>query len=198
MQPKQFFAFQRVGLPPLIVLVISCLGILASCVDPKTKATITGPTCVTLTKDQIQKGWIDPGYTKPGATDKITWLKLYTSYGGPETNFSANVHGMETDNTEPAGSKLDLNTGTDCNVKLPDDLAIGSNSIDISTLDIFNADGTVKKELEYVKFTPQLFPSNRTFMNYAVEVVYTTGAQQKGGTLPCPPCIYCRPPCDSL
>jgi hypothetical protein len=180
MQPKQFFAFQRVGLPPLLVLVISC------------------PTCVTLTKDQIQKGWVDPGYTKPGATDKITWLKLYTSYGGPGTNFSANVHGMESDNTEPAGSKLDLNTGTGCTVSFPADMAIGSNSIDISTLDIFNADGSVKKELEYVKFTPQAFPSDKMFLNYTVEVVYTTGTQQKGGSLPCPPCIYCRPPCDSL
>lgn len=198
MQKRKHFPGRHVWLWPLLILSAAGFLWISSCTSGTTKATITGPSCVTLTSKQINDMWVTPGYTKPGNTNQVTWLKIYTGYSGPGTNFSANVNGMKSDNSQAPDSKIDMAAGTGCTVTLPADLAIGSNTIDLAALDILEKDGTLKKTLDYVKFTPQPFPANKTFLNYTVEVVYTTGAVAKGETLPCPPCIYCRPPCDTI
>jgi hypothetical protein len=197
MQKRKVFSPFFLRLLPLLAIGAAFLFVLNSCINDDPKVTSTGPTCVTLTAKQINDIWVTPGYTKPGSTNQITWLQIYTSYAGSGTNFEANVHGMKADNTETPDSKIDMAAGTSCTVSLPN-LAYSSNIIDVSKLDIFEADGTVKKGLSYVKFTPRVFSSDKTFLSYNAEVVYSSGAQAKGETLPCPPCIYCRPPCDTI
>lgn len=198
MQKRKHPYSHYLWLLPVFIITIMYLFVTSSCSDSRSKSMTTGPTCVTLTAKQINDMWVTPGYTRSGSANQVTWLKLYTSYGGPGSNFAVNINGMKTDLSQAPDSKIDMAAGTGCDVTLPADIAIGSNSIDVSALDIFEADGSLKKNINYVKFTPQAFAENKSFMNYTVEVIYSTGSQAKGITLPCPPCVYCRPPCDTI
>jgi hypothetical protein len=171
-----------------------------SCKDPKNTPIAAGPSCVTVSNTKIKNAWVTSGYTTPGNRDYIVWLKFLTSYGGPGTDFVVRVRGLRADYSEVSGSDILLSPGTDCLVTLPNDIAIGYNSIKLEDLGILQNDGSLKTDFNYLKLTPQRFPENPYFMNYSLDAVFGGSTSAGKSTLPCPPCVYCRPPCppDSL
>ncbi len=174
---------------------------LFSCVGKpgKESAPIAGPpSCMKMTSKDIQANWVDKGFTKPGSADLIYYVQVYTGYMGPGSDFKVTVQGLRKDYTAVAGSEFELSADSACLVAFPADVAIGSNSTELSVLNILEADGKLKTAFKKVTLTPQKDPKNTQFLNYTIDV-YSTGGPGAPGlvTLPCPPCYYCRPPCDT-
>jgi len=191
MQTGHFSLKQGIWILLSPVIVIAFLLSISSCTNKDEKADF-GTSCVTLSSQEIQDYWVDKGYTTPGATDLIEALEFTTIYDRFTGSLNVYVRGIKSDDNPVSGSDIDLYTSTSCT--MPPDIAIGTNFLDISQLDILNKEGKLRN-FNYIRFTPQAFPENRSFMNFSVAVVSGTGTEEKGGTLPCPPCEYCRPPC---
>ena len=177
----------------LLLALVSLLSI-SSCNGGKEKEEDFGPSCVTMQKSKIQNVWVEQNFTQPGGADLIVWLKFGTSYGGAGTNFMVNVQGLRADYSEIAGSTFNLSTGATCLATLPPNIAIGSNSILLSDLDILESNGTLKSDFNYVKLTPQAYPRDTDFMNFTVDVIAGGITLERPETRPCPPCQYCKPP----
>lgn len=201
MKPKSISSFGYRGMW-IAVVVFASLAILSSCKDQKkAKADFTGkPTCMKLTKAQLQD-WVRDEYTKPGDTDYIETMIFYTGYAGPGSDFHLNVRGLKTDNKEVPESRLDLDSTNDnCIASLPDYISISSNSLNRSDLGIFDATGKLDKNFAYLQLKPNVFtdPASKSqYLIYDVTVVNSDGSTRPlaKGTLPCPPCPYCRPYC---
>lgn len=201
MKPANFSPGQRF-LPSASIVTFIILSIcIASCVgkNDKKATTLGPPSCMTLTHSAIQTNWVDKGFTDPQSANYIYYLQFYTSYMGPGTDFKVTVRGLKKDNTEISGSEIELSPGASCLVAFPGDVAIGTNSTELGKLNILEADGKLKAQFDLIKLTPQKDPGHTEFMNFTVEVKSKDGSTQESAvTLPCPPCYYCRPPCDSI
>lgn len=205
MKPKTTSSFRNYVLGAITISCFILLTFLPSCKEQeKAKADFTGrPTCMKLTKAQLQD-WVRDEYTKPGNPDYIETLILYTGFPGPGSDFQLNVRGLKKDDTEVPGSRLDLDSTNDnCTPKLPAYYSIGSNSIARSELGIFDATGKLEKNFSYLQLRPNVFTDTATktnFLIYDITVVNSDGSTRPlaKGTLPCPPCVYCRPPCDTI
>jgi hypothetical protein len=198
MQNSHFATRQILKKVRLLILAGISFILLYSCSDNKKKepAAALGPSCVTLTSSQINDAWVTPGYTTPGNRNLIKWVRVYTTWNGMAgSDFRVTVTGIRADFTEIAGSSIPLTSGAACAVSLPANISVGKNSFLLTSLDILEANGTLKSDFNFVKLAPQAWPDNTNYMNYSVDVVSGGGTVAKGGSLPCPPCIYCQPPC---
>lgn len=200
MKPGNLSSGQRSWRSVSILTIIAFSIYLGSCVGKSDKQakTLGPPSCVTLTNSDIQTNWVDKGFTDPLSANYIYYLQFYTSYMGPGTDFKVIVRGLKKDYTEIAGSEIELSPGTACLVAFPGDVAIGTNSTELGTLNILETDGKLKPQFGNIILTPQKDPKNPEFLNFTVEVKSKDGStEQSAVTLPCPPCYYCRPPCDT-
>ncbi len=178
----------------LIVSLFSCVGK----TDKQPAHTLGPPSCMKISSKDIQTYWVDKGFTAPGSADLIFYVQVYTGYMGPGSDFKVSVQGLRKDYTPVAGSAFELSADLACLVAFPADVAIGSNSTELMGLNILEADGKLKPAFEKVTLTPQKDPKNPEFLNFSMAVYSTGGASAPSGeTLPCPPCYYCRPPCDT-
>ncbi len=200
MKPGNLSSGQRFWRSASILTIITLSIYIGSCVGKSDKQakTFGPPSCVTLTHTDIQTNWVDKGFTDPLSANYIYYLQFYTSYLGPGTDFKVVVRGLKNDYTEITGSEIELSPGATCLVAFPGDVAIGTNSTELGTLNILEADGKLKSQFDFIKLTPQKDPKHTEFMNFTVEVKSKDGStEQSKVTLPCPPCYYCRPPCDT-
>ena len=82
MQKKQF-SFNKTTWLWLPLIAIFSMAVISSC---KCKKKPQYPSCVQLTKAQIQK-WVDKGYTDSTKADYMIALQIKTAYAFPGTVF---------------------------------------------------------------------------------------------------------------
>lgn len=201
MKHNLFSNGRRLGYSASVILLGLFIISLYSCVgksDKQPAAAFGPPSCMKLTAKEIQTHWVDKGFTDPASADLIHYIQIYTAYLGPGSDFKVSVLGLRKDYTPVTGSEFDLGPDASCLVTFPADVAIGSNSTVLSSLNILEADGKLKPTFDKLQLTPQKDPKHPDFMNFALMVYSAEGtAAPSEGTLPCPPCYNCRPPCDT-
>ncbi len=201
MKHSMFSNGRRLGYSASVILLGILFVSLYSCVGKSDKQSSTAfgpPSCMKLTAKEIQANWVDKGFTDPVSVNLIYYIQIYTAYQGPGSDFKVNVQGLRKDYTPVQGSEFDLGPDAACLVSFPTDVAIGSNSMTLSSLNILEADGKLKPTFEKLQLTPQKDPKNPDFLNFTIMAYSSEGTTAPGGeTLPCPPCYNCRPPCDS-
>ncbi len=174
---------------PLTIAAFLMLTI-ASCKGKKENFAGMDVSCAVLLQEKMKNAWETPGHLK-----SIDYLTFYSSYNRGSGKFDVGVQAFKKDNSK-IGSYVDLTAGAGCNVSLPMGTAIGENNIELADLDILKDPSTLK-DFDYVKLTPKICPeSDINFMCFDVEIVTGgVGSPVERGTLPCPPCPYCKPPC---
>jgi hypothetical protein len=198
MQTSQFSFKKSIWLLPLAITVFSLLGI-SSCNgknDNTGKKDNLGPSCMTLTKDQINKNWV-PTYTNPTNPEKniISILKFYSTYDQGSGGFSVHVQAFNKSNS-PLGNSIDLSSGVACGINLPPLVQGRSNDIELSALNILKPDGTLVDNFDKIILTPEIdVISGFDFLQYDVAVIVGDSRTAGPTLLPCPPCVNCKPPC---
>jgi len=190
----------QISFIPLLQLLIAISWLALLSCNPGKQSKV--PTCVKLTKAQIQK-WVTKKYTDPTNPNHMTSVQFTTAYAGPGAIFRVYVMGVRADGTPIPESLTEL-TPVDqdaCNIKLPDFLLLGTIPRKLSELNILKSDGGVMDSLEYLKLVPVEYTDPSTkyqFMAYESYHIKTGGITLKveGGVLPpCPPCPNCIAPC---
>jgi hypothetical protein len=198
MQTSQFSFKKSIWLMPLAIIVFFLLGI-SACngkKDKKNEKENLSPSCMTLTRDQINKYWV-PTYTNPSNPEKnlISILKFYSAYNHESGSFTVNVQAFNKFNTS-LGDPIDLSPGVACGVKLPSLVQGRSNDIDLSALNILKADGTLVDNFDQIILTPGFVEINGfDFLKYDLAIVIGGTSTPGPPPLPCPPCVNCKPAC---
>jgi hypothetical protein len=183
-------------LPGLMLGITLISFIFLSCNTKKTSTGDVETSCVTLSSDQIQEAWVDPGYTNPGSDNLVSYVDFQATLDQASGKLSVNAQGYKADNTA-IGSLITLSIGSNCPTDLPP-VQVGKNTIDMSKLNILEADGKLRN-FNYVKLTPKVYEeAGNKYLSFSIEVVDDGVSSERPSSLPCPPCIYCRPPCDTL
>lgn len=155
-------------------------------------------SCVTLSKAQVQ-AWVDSGWTRDSQTS-IRQL-LLQPYSGNVADINSNMTlvaypGITWESVKLGGKSI-LVADTSCKaLTVTGPVIFSDNTIRLSTLKIFNPDGTLNK-FDFIRFIPRRYSMNQEYISYAVEVVRDgkVDEEKNDGTHPCPP--YCCPPyCD--
>jgi hypothetical protein len=180
-----------------VILGITLIsGIFFSCKGKETKTGDVETACVTLTSTQVKEAWVDPGYTNPASDNLVSYIDFQATLDEATGKLTVNAQGFKADNTA-VGSLINLNTGTNCPTNLPA-VEVGKNLVDMSKLNILEPDGKLKT-FSYIQLTPTVYEDGgKKYLSFSIEVVEEGGTTQRPPSLPCPPCIYCRPPCDTL
>lgn len=198
MQSRFFTRNQNPFFPFALLIIGVFLLTFLSCKPGKQSRN---PTCVKLTRAQIQK-WVNKKYTDPTNPNHMTSLEFTTAYAGPGAIFSVYVMGVRNDGTRIPESLTEL-TPVDkdvCTVKLSDFLLVGTIPRKLSELNILKNDGTIIDSLEYLKLVPVDFKDPTTKLYF---LAYDNYNIKKGGVTfkytevlpPCPPCPNCIAPC---
>lgn len=187
------------------LLSLAILGMLSlltfSCKDEvrnfnNIKPDDSEPTCMTLTKDQIEDNWV-PTYTDPAnpAETKITVLRFY-AYFNPETNgYSISVQALNNAG-KPLGKLIDLNRGKGCDQNLPPLITSKNYDVELSSLQMLKDDGTLIDFFTKLIVTPASTDiGGLNFLKLDMTVATEDGTTSRGSGLPCPPCPNCKPPC---
>lgn len=175
----------------VFLLPLTLLLIFSSCKGKKESFAGMDVSCAVLLQQKMKDAWETPGYFK-----SIDYFTFYSSYNRGTGNFSVGVQAFKKDYSK-IGGYIDLTTGTGCNVNLPNGVAIGENNISLTNLNILKADGTLQ-DFDYMKLIPKVCPENDAFMCFDVDLVTGGVGGEMRVTLPCPPCIYCKPPCVTM
>jgi hypothetical protein len=205
MQKDQFSFNKSIGLLMILVAAFSMV-IISSCKDKISKV----PTCVKLTKAQIQK-WVDKGYTDTTKPNYMSSLRFKTAYAFPGTPFGVFVIGVRKDGKVIEESLTKLTPVDTCkkdHVELSDYIFTGMIPVDLVDLKILQGDGKkVTDSLENVVLQPYDWSDPNTHFNF---LAYHFSIFKKGGVvikpevtttmalkigLPCPPCPNCPNPC---
>ncbi|HMU46160.1 MAG TPA: hypothetical protein PKC72_07330 [Chitinophagaceae bacterium] len=159
--------------------------------DKKITETIAG-SCAVLTSTDIQDSWVNPGYTKPGDSNRIDTIDILASYNPVSTEFTIYVQGVKQGSGKVSGSNIKIFQGTSCKPPALTSIPL-HNYFSIANLDILEKDGKLKK-FNYIVFTPKEYQKDNDIMAFDLSVVNNDGTSQlKGQSLPCPPCYNCKP-----
>jgi len=181
MQTNQFSSKKSIWLVLLVVSAFSFLAI-SSCKEEKPPKG----SCISLSKSKIEKAWGD--YIRQGKIDYLSFITFYNPI-----NHEINVSVQAFDSSyKPIGPFVKLLSESDCADSLPK-LRVGENIATLADLEIL-IDSVHLKDFAYLALTPYSKEGNLAYKTRVVDknekVLSATG-----GTLPCPPCINCRPPC---
>lgn len=199
MQTKQFALKKGTWQYLPIIIAVLSLVIISSCKGGKKSKN---PTCVKLTKEQVQN-WVKKGYTDTANIDYMPVLRFTTAYAGPGAEFRVFVIGQRKDYSLITESLTELKPVDTCdkkNIKLTDYIYSGTIPVDLRDLNILNPNGKVKDSLQYVSLFPYDWADPKTkinFLAYDFTVMMNGGViirpltAEKGVGLPCPPCPNC-------
>ncbi len=187
---------------PVAIVFLSLLGV-SSCNENKKKtdaqATLAdgvNPTCMTLIRTRINN-WI-PQYTKPNnpEVNKISVIKFYPTYNPVTGSYDITARAYNMNNAS-LGSSLSLSAGVACGVNLPQLLLGQSYDVSLNDLQIINnADGNLVTDFDKIILTPDVYYDNGlNFLKFKIGVKIGDVIQARPDVLPCPPCVYCKPPC---
>lgn len=192
MQPIQFLPGKRLWpILPFSILAFILLNITAC----EEKAPKEG--CITLSRSQVKKAWVNPGFTEPGSKDQISYLKFITCYNPVNKEFNMNAQAFKGDYT-PIGKLVKLKTGNSCPADLPT-FVIGEINYDFSNFEIIDSAGNLK-DFGYINIIPKIdYYQGIGIMGIRIQVMDKTGKTtapiDPPQGLPCPPCENCRPSC---
>jgi len=195
MQINQLFTKKSSWLLPLVIAVCSML-IISSCGKQEEKAP--DGTCITLSRAKINNAWGKPGHLKD-----ISYLTFITSYNPVNHKFEVSVQAYKADYSA-IGDLVKLAVGKSCPTNLPP-ILIGVNNQDFLALNIVDTTTTPwkLKDFTYIDFTPVV--DKLSCGTYNLNLLKYKTSVEGGGegipkidiiTLPCPPCINCRPVCE--
>ncbi len=198
MQKNQFF-YKCFRLSAIALL--GCLVMLAVSSCSKVEKKSNDPTCVKLTKAQIEN-WVQKGYINPNDSSNI--VRLRTAYGFPGTVFKVFAVIQKGDSVINE-SLTELTPVDSCNKKhihLANFITTGIVLVNISDWNIWKggkSQGKLIDSLQYIQFTPYNYVySPFTILNYDASAVNKDGTHTADillgkWPLPCPPCENCRP-----
>lgn len=186
-----FIQLKKTSKNVVLLMTIICMIFIASCKDKHA----TNPTCMKLTKNQIEH-WVKKGFFKSGG-DSIAYIRLKTAYSGPGTIFKTYAVGLTMKGDVVPESLTELVPGEKCVVSLDDTyMVIGSSIFKMPYNKLF-AEGILKKGISELMFVPFVDTTVRCYdmMNYSIssqEGVFTIEAAEQ--PVLCPPCANCIPP----
>lgn len=160
------------------------------------KGASSSISCLKLTKAQIQT-WVDSGWTNPNSEGAINEI-LFQFYSPDVALSSSNLDliampGSSISTVKKTG-KLTLGIDSTCTSLSVSGGAILSNiQAMISSVDIFNNDGTLKN-FDYLRLTPVRYSKDNDYISFNMQVI-SNGAPTGGAAVqlaPCPP--WCCPP----
>lgn len=170
----------------LLLLPVFSFLIITSC-----KEKAPDGTCISLSKSKIKKAWVTPGHM-----NSISYFKLITFYNPINNDIKVSAQAY-TSAYQPIGDLVKLTTGKKCDT-LPA-LLVGVNFIYKDSMNIIDSSGNLK-DFEYIQFTPGVYyyqcDSTRKIriLNFGTKVMKDATTVNALSTLPCPPCINCKPP----
>jgi len=180
------------ALVSLLAVFTSCLFIISSCKGKKEEKE-TLACDISFAAATMEKDWVTPKYTEPGNQNEIVTVDIVVLYDPDSKQMRVSLKGLRKDNTEVTGSDVKLFDGTSCTkpvyTSIPD-----HNYFKLADLGILDEQGKLKK-FNYIKFEPQKYSRNESVMNFAISVFADGVSNPKDGSLPCPPCLNCIPPC---
>ncbi|HUR66920.1 MAG TPA: hypothetical protein VMZ03_11290 [Chitinophagaceae bacterium] len=208
MRVNQFLSKRSILLlVPAMLSVVYFLGI-TSCNSKKEKGTEEGTelkvssdaSCLILTASQLNT-WF-PKYTRPTnpEKDKIVVLKFYASIVPGTDALQVVVRGFNYLDA-PVASSLTLGTGVYCAVVLPPYLIGQSFDVTLSDLNIIDqATGKLVDGFNQMILRPAVFKDGGVgadLLKFDAEIYVANAPVQEAYILPCPPCQFCRPKCDT-
>jgi hypothetical protein len=185
MNQNHFLQKKFLGLFLFIVATAFVLS-LPSCKETKPPKGL----CISLSRSKIDKAW--SGYIKNGEIDYLTFITFYNSITHEMT---VSVQAFKK-NHNPIGPFVKLYTEEGCADLLPK-VAVGENTASLSELNILSENGKEFKDFGYLVLTPYSYSGYLAFKTKVVDK-NTSLLGLMSETLPCPPCINCRPPCPAL
>ncbi len=189
---KQLF-FKPATVLLSLSLLIGSLFLIPSCNSNDEKADLT-MDCRKITKNEIQRNWVDKGWTKDTSSNKI--VQIWLSVNKISTKIQIDAIPMKSWDTFIPGGKFKVGRDQTCNATLGDDVEYVDNWIDFSKLNIIKDPATGELiEFDYIQFKPK--PGKNNNVIYDVEVI---GANLDGSpktiaefeSYPCPP--HCPEP----
>jgi|GEM_PF-3414922 len=197
MQSRQFTIKKKIWLLPFAMAVIT-LMVFSTC---KRKKGNSDPTCVKLTKKQIQK-WVDKGYTNPKDTNYMASVEFHTAYANPGDVFRVFAIGRNAKGDLMSKTLTELTPVDSCiksHIHLKKYIFIGAVPATLDELEIL--DGiNVKANLEYLRMLPYTEYEARSkfdMLAYTgfVHAKLTSKRLYRLALPPCPPCPNCKGPC---
>jgi hypothetical protein len=170
----------------LILLSVFSVFSISSCEKKPPKGL-----CISLSKSKIDKAW--SSYIKNGEIDYLTFITFYNSI---THEMIVSVQAFKK-NHNPIGPSVKLYTEEGCADLLPK-VAVGENTASLKELDILSENGKEFKDFGYLVLTPYSYEGYLAFKTRVVDKNNKALSITLESTLPCPPCINCRPPCPTL
>jgi len=168
-----------------------------SCKDKKDNGSENNlsASCIILTNSKLSKNWI-PRYTKPTNPDdeKIKVIKLFSVENG-KGGYDVTARAYNAKDNQ-IGKEIKLTEGIACEFDLPPLVKGKSNDLDLNDLKIINEDGSLIENFEKIILTPMVYKYGEfQFLQYQVQIEIGDRINEGRSSLPCPPCINCKPPC---
>jgi len=169
-----------------VVAAFSFLSI-SSCKEKPPKGS-----CISLSKSKIEKAWGD--YIRRGEIDYLSFITFYNPLNH-EINVSVQAF-KKIDKTsyQQIGPFVKLLSESGCADLLPK-VKVGENIATLDDLEMLKEPG-VLKDFAYLALKPYSDSGGHlTYTSRLVDKKDKVLLASFGGTLPCPPCVNCRPPC---
>jgi hypothetical protein len=187
MQTIQFSFKKSIWLLLLVVAAFLFLSI-SSCNENNEKPP--KGSCISLSKSKIEKAWGD--YIKQGKIDYLSFITFYNPLNH-EINVSVQAFKkIDEKHYQPIGPFVKLLSESGCADLLPK-VRVGENIATPIDLEIL-IDSVHLKDFAYLALTPYSKEGNLAYNTKVIDKNYKV-LSATGGTLPCPPCVNCRPAC---
>lgn len=189
---KQLFVKPTTVLLSLSLLIISLL-LISSCKSKEKQADLT-MECRKITKSEIQRNWVDKGWTKDGDPNKI--VQIWLSVNKISRQIQIDAIPMKSWDTFIPGGKFKLGRDHTCEVTLGDSVEYVDNWIDFSKLNIIKNPATGELvEFDYIQFMPKVDSMKNVFYSVKVIPLNWDGSSKliaDFDSYPCPP--HCPKP----
>ena len=174
------------------LFIVSCNG-----------KNVKSPTCVKLTKAQIQK-WVNKGYLNPQDSGIV---RLKAAYAWPGTFYKVYAGVQKADGSLIQESIIALTPVDTCkdHVNLNEFVFSGTLQVSVADWNIWKTNGgkSLNDSLAYIQLDPYTYNYQTlpllAFQDYVVSKdgsrIQVLHMAKTDGILPCPPCPNCKTPC---
>lgn len=155
---------------------------------------------VILTRDAITETW-----ETNSELEKIDHFTFYSSYDYEAKEFKVFVQANDIDNKQIGKiKKLEEKNSSDTTISF---VGLGRNNIKMANLKIYTPGSPGKLEdFKNIRLTPEVYikkadnsnkADNSEYLAFRITVTSDTAPPREVDekALPCPPCMYCLPPC---
>ncbi len=176
----------------LLTLLIGSLIFIYSCnsEDKKVETADFKMDCRKITKNEIQKNWVDNGWTSDTSTTKIVQIWLSVNKIGSQIQIDAIP--MKSWNSFIQGGKFKVGRDNKCDATLGDKLEYVDNWLKFSDLNIIKNPATGELiDFDHIQLTPKDDGNGNVIYDVSIIIKKADGttakAQADFPTYPCPP-----------